>query len=661
MTLGDKLWTPTPSRAAGSAMRAFRNHASRATGQTFVDYWALYEWSAGDVAAFWQVFQDFTGVRWHTPPTCAFIPPAPGKMLGGRWFPDGTLNFAENLMAALPEAGPVITGIIEGRATPTVLDATALRRQVARCAAAMKRDGIAKGDRVVAVIGNTAEAVIAMLATTSLGAIWSSCSPDFGVTGITDRFGQLEPKLLIGASSYQYNGKTFDCRSTLAAVLERLPTVRKTVTVAHAVGAGLNDAVTWDDYLGTASPELTFAPVPFNHPLFIMFSSGTTGVPKCIVHGHGGTLLQHKKELALHSDIRPGDTLCYYTTCGWMMWNWMVSALATGARLVLFEGSVSYPDLGILWATAAQHGVTHLGISPKLISSCIKANVIPKSIAPSPKLRTVLSTGSPLLPEHFEWVYREVSADVHLASISGGTDIISCFMLGNPELPVHSGEIQAPGLGMAIAAWNDDCEANTVTKGELVCTMPFVSMPVGFWGDLDDRLYHKAYFEHYPDREVWRHGDFIAMTSQRGIVVHGRSDATLNPGGIRIGTSEIYRVVERLDGVADSLAVELNAGIDGAIALFVKLSPGQTWTEALGTHIKSAIRQELSPRHVPSIVRAVADIPYTRSGKKVELAVGTALKGEDVKNTSALANPESLAEYVRIGYELRATAKEGAK
>lgn len=652
MTL-QPLWQPSPSRCDNSLMRQFQTFVNQKTGATHADYWSLYRWSIAEPARFWELTAAFTGVCWQKEPTQTL---APGTtMRATRWFVDGTLNFAENLLPSPSDDGTIVS-IVEGRSSPRMLSARVLRNEVARCAAALKKAGVRKGDRIAGMVANCPEAIIAMLATASLGATWASCSPDFGVNGIVDRFGQIEPKLVFFTTAYDYNGKSFDCGPTIRGCLERLPSVQAAVGVPLGVGvdqSGLTPFRSFLDQSGLPTDNaqdlpIDFVPTAFDHPLYIMFSSGTTGVPKCIVHGVGGTLLQHKKELMLHSDIKSHDRLLYFTTCGWMMWNWMVSALSVGAGLVLFEGSVNYPDFSVLWRVVSDHKVTHFGTSPKFMSACMKAEYAPKDL-PLGNLRTVLSTGSPLLPEHFSWVYEHVGRDVHLASISGGTDIISCFMLGVPTLPVYSGEIQAPGLGMAIAAWNDDAEPVIEEKGELVCTQPFVSMPVGFWNDPDGSRYEKAYFDFYADRDVWRHGDFIAVTERGGIVVFGRSDATLNPGGVRIGTAEIYRQVEALPSIVDSLAIghEEKDG-DVSIWLFVKLAPGKTFNEELVKSIKAHIRSELTPRHVPAKIFAVKDIPYTRSGKKVELAVKQAVHGEVVENLGALVNPEAMDEYFSL-------------
>lgn len=666
-TYGTPLWTPSPARIARSAMHRFSLFAESHGAGPFPDYRALHAWSIESPSSFWQLAAAFTGVRWQTPARASFLPPPTGKMRGAKWFPGATLNYAENLLLGAEEGledREVVVAYAEG-APRRAYTAAQLRAAVARCAAALRAAGVGPGDCVAGVVGNLPEALIAMLATAALGGIWSSCSPDFGAAAVCDRLSQVRPKVVFFTSSYAYNGKTFDLGPTIAQSLERLAGVQTAVLIDHLgkTAAAPARATSWDAFLGgAAQAELAFAPRAFDDPLFILFSSGTTGVPKCITHGVGGTLLQHKKELLLHGDVGPDARLLYYTTCGWMMWNWMVSALATGASLVLFEGSVSHPDLGALWSVVRDERVTHFGTSPKFLGACMSAGLDARAILDDDgaakggvqrALQTVFSTGSPLLPEHFSWVYGQLGPDLHLASISGGTDIISCFMLGNPALPVRSGEIQCLGLGMAVEAWDDGGRPVLGEKGELVCKQPFVSMPVCFWNDPEGTRYRAAYFERYAassGREVWRHGDFIEITPDGGVVVYGRSDATLNPGGVRIGTAELYRMVETFPGVADALAVgERDGHGDTNIILFVKLKPGVVLDDGMAAALKKTIRAGLTPRHVPYAIHAVDDIPYTRSGKKVEIAATQAIHGEAVQNIAALANPESLDAFVAYG------------
>ena len=488
-----------------------------------------------------------------------------------------------------------------------------------------------------------------MLAATSIGAVWSSCSPDFGVNGVVDRFGQIEPKVLFAANGYYYNGKTIDTRQTVQRVAAAIPSIELVVVVpfvASLEGDSLpSGSRAWQDF-GVPGAQLEFAPVDFNHPLYIMYSSGTTGVPKCIVHGHGGSLLQHLKEHVLHTDIGPGDRLFYFTTCGWMMWNWLVSGLAAGATLILFDGAPFCGDGRVLWRMAEREGVTVFGTSAKYLSALEKSGLRPAEEFSLPKLRAVLSTGSPLAPESFDFVYAAIGSDLQLASISGGTDILSCFALGNPMLPVRRGELQCRGLGMAVEVWNDDGQAVVGEQGELVCTRPFPSAPVCFWNDPDGAKYRAAYFERFPG--VWAHGDFAELTVSGGLVIYGRSDAVLNPGGVRIGTAEIYRQVEKLDEVVESIAIGQDWRDDVRVVLFVVLRAGVQLDEALQARIRKVIRDNTTPRHVPAKIIAVLDIPRTKSGKIVELAVRSVVHGRPVRNTEALANPDALAHFAGI-------------
>ena len=639
----DALWAPSPEHRSVCAMQKFMDqmfHEKKIGQSSWQD---LYEWSISDTNDFWWLLSEFVGVKWLKKPRLAFKPGP--NLRSGSWFEDGRLNFAQNLLPK-PDQQVVMIAIAEGspRQEWTGLK---LWNDVARCASALRVAGVKPGDRVAGVLINGPEAVIAMLASATIGAIWSSCSPDFGVRGIKDRLLQIRPKVVFSTAAYSYAGKFVANLSQTREALIDLQSHAEIIAVDH-FNRGHDE---FAQFCGSTAADdskplsIDFEPRAFSDPQYIMFSSGTTGLPKCIIHGVGGTLLQHKKELMLHSDMRPGDRLLFFTTCGWMMWNWMLSALSVGTGIVTFDGSPTYPSPELLWDICRDVGVTHFGTSPKFISACSQYEAS-KPIAQSslPKLRVILSTGSPLLGPHYDWVYQKFP-DIHLASISGGTDIIGCFMLGNPILPVYSGEIQAPGLGMAIESWSESEHPIIGEKGELVCVKPFVSMPVGFWDDLDGERYRKAYFSHYPDRDVWRHGDFIEITRHGGVIVYGRSDATLNPGGVRIGTAEIYRAVENLPAVSDSIAVGQDIGDEVRVILFVKLVAGTTWTDAIATQIKSHIRAQLTPRHVPNKVLHVRDIPYTRSGKKVELAVTKILRGEEVPNKEALANPESLAEY----------------
>ncbi|MBQ49109.1 MAG: acetoacetate--CoA ligase [Zetaproteobacteria bacterium] len=639
--------SPRQHRMDSCFMEQFREYASKQSGLSLSDYWDLYNWSIESFEDFWGIAASFLNIKFHQEPQKVY---AKGRLLrSGEWFPGATLNFAENLMPAFSEK-VFLTAYQEGMPV-RYLSGQDIWKQVAGCAASLKKKGVKKGDRIAGVLKNGPEAVIAMLAATSLGAIWSSCSPDFGVNGIVDRLGQIKPKVLFFSTSYVYSGKQFNCIPVLEEVISQISGIDTIVGVK-----GTEQKVDpsywkdWETFLDpSASPDdLKFETVSFSDPLYIMFSSGTTGVPKCIVHGVGGTLLQHKKELILHTGLSEGKKLFYFTTCGWMMWNWMVSALGTGAGIVTFDGAVNQPDLGALWRLIAKEKVSVFGTSPKFLSACMNGQISPSDEGVDQKLETILSTGSPLLPEHFAWVKSHLGDELQLSSICGGTDIISCFMLGNPTLPIHQGQIQGPGLGMAIEAWQEDGTPVVGKKAELVCTKPFVSMPIGFWNDPNDAKYHSAYFDAWPGRDVWHHGDFIEITDKRGVIVYGRSDATLNPGGVRIGTAEIYRQVENLVEIDDSIASGHPIEGDTDILLFVKMAEGHTLDDLLIKNIKNIIKRELTPRHVPAKIYSVIDIPYTRSGKKVEMAVTKAIHGEEVMNKSALANPESLDYFLNF-------------
>ena len=610
--------------------------------QGFDDYDSLYRWSIDESADFWQALCDFCDIRFTKPP--ATILQHPGSIMDAGWFHGSELNYAEHLLRHRGGREALVFYGEDGARRATSFDE--LRAAVAGVAAGLRQAGIEKGDRVGGYLPNCPEAIVAMLAASSIGAIWSSCSPDFGVTGVVDRFGQIEPKVLFTANGYFYNGKRFECLDTVARIIDAIPSVERTVVVPFAEGAidtsGIANAVTLEAF-SVAGADLEFEPVAFDHPLFIMYSSGTTGVPKCIVHGHGGTLLQIVKEHVLHCDTGTNDRLFYFTTCGWMMWNWLATGLATGATLVLFDGSPFYDDGRVLWKMAEREKLTVFGTSAKYISALQKAGVRPAEEFGLPALRAVLSTGSPLAPESFDFVYGAIGSDLQLSSIAGGTDIISCFVLGNPTLPVRRGEIQCRGLGMAVEFFDDDGNALLEQRGELVCTKPFPSAPVGFWNDPDNAKYRAAYFEKYPG--VWAHGDFAELRRTGGIVIHGRSDAVLNPGGGRIGTAEIYRQVEKLDEVVESIAIGQDWEDDVRVVLFVVLREGIELDDDLRARIRRVIRENTTPRHVPAKIVAVPEIPRTKSGKIVEIAVRTVVHGEEVKNTEALANPEALRYF----------------
>jgi acetoacetyl-CoA synthetase len=630
------MWTPSAERAAQTAMARFMRQVGAA------DYAALHRWSVERSEEFWKSLWDFCGVigEQHGP-----VLVDGERMPGAKWFPQARLNFAQNLLRRRDGAEALVfwgEDRIKRRMTYKQLYGL-----VSRMAQALADVGVEKGDRVAGYLPNLPEATAAMLATASLGAVWSSCSPDFGVQGVLDRFGQIEPKVLFCADGYLYNGKEFDCQEKAAEVLDRLPSVEECVVIDY-IGETTTAGTSLYEFLEPFDPgEIRYEPVAFNDPLYILYSSGTTGVPKCIVHGAGGTLLQHLKEHRLHSDVRVGDRLFYFTTLGWMMWNWLVSGLASEATLLLYDGSPFVNRGRLLFDYADAERMTHLGTSAKFIDSLAKTGLKPIETHALTKLRAVLSTGSPLLPEGFDYVYQSIKKDVCLSSISGGTDIVSCFVLGNPAGPVWRGEIQAKGLGMAVEVFDEQGRPVKEEKGELVCTNPFPSMPIGFWNDPDGAKYRAAYFEKYPN--VWRHGDWCEVTAHGGIIIYGRSDAVLNPGGVRIGTAEIYRQVEQLEDVVESLVIgqdwppgEMS---DVRVVLFVKLREGLKLEEPLVTAIKRRIRENTTPRHVPAKIVQVHDIPRTKSGKIVELAVRDVVHGRAVKNIEALANPEALEHF----------------
>ncbi|WP_373388256.1 acetoacetate--CoA ligase [Pseudomonas alcaligenes] len=639
------LWTPSAERIAATRMDAFRRFINQRHGLQLADYPALHAWSVAQREAFWQAIVDFFEVRFTRQPEALLREGA--AMPSAHWFPGATLNFAEHLLRRR-DGQPALVAIGEDGSREQ-LSYAELAAHVAGLQQSLKAAGVGVGDRVAAFMPNTWQTVVGMLATASLGATWSSCSPDFGTQGVIDRFGQIEPKVLIAAAGYRYAGKNLDLTTKLNEILERLPSLQQLVVVPYSrLEAQASDFRTaarvslWQDFY-QAGGEPGFTPVPFEQPLYILYSSGTTGVPKCIVHGVGGTLLQHVKELGLHTDLTANDTLFYYTTCGWMMWNWLVSGLALGATLVLFDGSPFHPTAERLIDLIDAESISLFGTSAKFIAALEKAGAKPRATHELSRLKAILSTGSPLAHESFEYVYRDIKADLCLSSISGGTDIVSCFALGNPTLPVWRGELQCKGLGMDVQVWNEAGQPVIGEKGELVCARHFPSMPVGFWNDEGGAKFHAAYFETFPG--VWAHGDYAEQTEHGGLVIHGRSDAVLNPGGVRIGTAEIYRQVEKVEEVLESIAIGQDWDGDVRVVLFVRLREGVTLNDELKQRICQVIRANTTPRHVPAKIVAVADIPRTISGKIVELAVRNVVHGKPVKNTDALANPQALELY----------------
>ena len=638
------LWAPSADRVAAAKITRFRHHIETQYGVTLADQEALHTWTVENIEAFWVSLWRFGEVISSRPWDRVLVHGE--RMPGATWFPGSRLNFAQNLLRRRDLGEALVFRGENG--VERRLSHAELYDRVGRLAVALRADGVAAGDRVVGFMPNLPETVIAMLAAVSIGAVWSSCSPDFGVAGVMDRFGQIEPKVLFTADGYFYNGKTIDSLERVRRIAAESPSIRRLVVVPYVDAApdmaALDHAVGFDAYLGDAAVgEIDFAQMPFDHPLYIMYSSGTTGAPKCIVHGAGGSLLKNLSEHLLHTDVGPHDKLFFFTTCGWMMWNWLVGGLASGATIMLYDGSPFYPDGDVLWRYAEDEAITIFGTSAKYLAALEKAGLRPGDSHDLSALRILLSTGSPLASEGFDYVYDAIAADVCLSSISGGTDILGCFALGNPAGPVWRGEIQTRALGLKVEAYDDDGRPLVGRAGELVCSRPFPSMPVGFWRDDDGVRYRAAYFERYPG--VWHHGDWVELTEHGGMIIHGRSDATLNPGGVRIGTAEIYRQVEQIDAVMEAICIGQNWQNDSRVVLFVVLRAGITLDDALRDRIKAEIRANTTPRHVPAKIIQIAEIPRTLSGKIVELAVRDVIHGRPVRNRDALANPEALALY----------------
>ena len=639
------MWQPTEEQINNSQMMDYMQLVNQKFGLSLKKYSQLYDWSIEKAEDFWGSFWEYSQIIHHSP--YSQVVDDLGKMPGAKWFDGATLNFTENLLRYRDDKIAIHFYGEDG--TQSSLSYRELHDQVSRLARSMREMGIVKNDRVAGFMPNIPETIITMLATASIGAIWSSCSPDFGIKGVLDRFQQIEPKLIFAADGYLYNGKTIDCLSKLKNILTYLPSIKKTIIVPFTGDSNTNvikNSMLWNDFLHKGSGDIIFEQLPFDHPLYIMYSSGTTGLPKSIVHSAGGTLIQHLKELKLHTDLTQNDKIFYFTTCGWMMWNWLISSLAVGATIVLYDGSPFYPDGTALLKMADDLGITVFGTSAKYIASLESAGIKPKQISSFPKLRTILSTGSPLVEENFNFVYGEWKEDVQLASISGGTDIISCFALGNPILPVRRGELQCRGLGMKVESYNEKGMSVRNEKGELVCTQAFPSMPIYFWNDSNGKKYQSAYFDVYPN--IWHHGDYLEINDFGGVKIYGRSDTTLNPGGVRIGTAEIYQTVERFNEVEDSLVISQPWQNDERIILFLKMKDRITLTNSLKTRVKKSIRESCTHRYVPAIIIAVEDIPYTINGKKVELAVKQVIQNIEVKNIDSLVNPSILDFYKDI-------------
>jgi acetoacetyl-CoA synthetase len=640
------LWTPSDEAVRAAAMSHFMTAASERTGAQIADYEALHRWSIDDRKAFWALVWDFCGIRGVRGEA---ILVNGDRMPGAAFFPDAELNFAENLLWKTG-SGDAIVFRGEDR-TERRLSWEELRALVSRLHQIFSEAGVGRGDRVAAMLPNMPEAIAGMLAASSLGAIWASCSPDFGVQGVLERFAQITPKLFVACDGYQYNGTAFATGEKLAAIAAKLRSSRTLIVSylggAREIAAEIEGAMALDDALqATIDAPLVFERLPFSHPLYILFSSGTTGAPKCIVHSAGGALLQHVKEQRLHADIHDGDRLFFFTTCGWMMWNWLASALASGATVILYDGSPFYPDGNVLFDYADAERISHFGTSPRFLDTLRKTEMRPQDTHDLSSVRVMLSTGSPLSSQTFQYVYEAIKSDIHLASISGGTDIVAGFVVGVPVKPVWSGEIQGPALGMAVEVWDERGAPVRGEKGELVCTKAFPSMPIMFWNDADGAKYRAAYFDLYEN--IWRHGDFAEWTEHGGLIIHGRSDAVLNPGGVRIGTAEIYSQIDRMSEIVESVCIGQAWDNDVRIVLFVRLEAGVTLDDPLRAKIRRTIKDGLSPRHVPARIVSVEDIPRTKSGKISESAVRNVVHGREVENQEALANPEALQLFAGL-------------
>lgn len=655
MTSQTCLWTPSTERVESAHVEIFRHRVNERFSVKLENYTDLHDWSVKHSTDFWSLLWDYADIISET--RGSLVLENENAMPGARWFPQARLNFAQNLLRPDADAPALIFQGETG--SPREISRAQLYKEVRAVAQALRDMGVGVGDRVAGFLPNVPEALIAMLATSAVGAVWSSCSPDFGINGVRDRFGQIEPKVLFTADGYRYAGKEHGSLALASELADSLTHLKAIVVVPFinsqdslsGLAAGLEvryqTLISADDARGLVNEVIEFEQLPFDHPLYIMFSSGTTGKPKCIVHGAGGTLLQHVKEHLMHVDVKPGDKLFFFTTCGWMMWNWLVTALASKATLLLYDGSPFYPDGNTLFDFAERSGMTHFGTSAKFIDACNKAGISPVNTHSLPALKSVLSTGSPLVPESYDYVYEHIASDICLSSMSGGTDIVSCFVLGNPAIPVHRGELQSKGLGMDVQVFGDDGKAVKLgEKGELVCTQPFPCMPTGFFGDDDGSRYHAAYFEKFDN--IWCHGDYVAETPSGGLVIYGRSDAVLNPGGVRIGTAEIYRQVESFEEIVEALVIGQQWEADVRVVLFVRLRDGLILDDDLQARVRAHVKEQTTPRHVPARIVQVSDIPRTRSGKIVELAVRKIVHGDSVDNIEALANPDALTLFADI-------------